>query len=295
MKKIIGVVIFYLLSIVAAILLFCLKIIPDFIEYGNQSASRNLGVTITCLALILIAEWICLFAFHFPFVFFGKVRKKKEFFEFVDKNVKYGRSYNECLQEFEEKNKKEKEQWIVDGRYANGFFSIFFKMKIGEITPKICFFRNRCNNLRTIVLFTINLFLWLDGEWLEWACYLPIIYCCLMYFFVYRREENLFNAMEVGKEFRACERCKMITRFDHRQTYEAANFNDEFTKYHTTYKNDYKGSLEVGDVSISLYGKKADETTVTAYGYQTDYYRCPYCAHEMHVGKSVEEKQTYKW
>ena len=128
--------------------------------FSEQAMVKNFGLSITCLVLLLVAEWICIIAIRHPFFFLGKLKKKKEFIKLVDKTAIKGNTYSDLKQVIQERNYKDKakDEWDISTSTSDGFLKLNAYLRIGTFTEKMRFFRNRCNNLRSVVLFVLSLF-----------------------------------------------------------------------------------------------------------------------------------------
>lgn len=333
----------YFLSIVASALLIIPKNIFD-------SAKDYTSLILFCIGLITVAELICFFSFKFPLKFLKKEKNKKSFENFLNENFRAGASFSEFKKEYEKKAQQER-NWFINVLKKNRAdisplperrteieeveVEAFFGGKLQGKEGTFIFWRNRCNNLRTILYIVFSAyFIGISNQMnsgfspLVLFPFIFVIYASIMACAFYgvgflgcfvfeglvdginiwfNTNLSVKSTLDIEDELRAklqakrrlsiCADCGcMINQYTTKpETYEKPNF-EGFTTSKTTYKEARIGEIRIDDQKINMYGDIKDKTTVTAYGYKTTGYYCPYCRKKQYsVGERLTAERSYKW
>ena len=86
---------YFLAIVVSAVCMFAENTLKIF--------ATQKELIVFCVALVFVAEWICLAAFKMPLLFLGKKKEKEEFESYLAQNFVGGRSFSEFKEQYERK------------------------------------------------------------------------------------------------------------------------------------------------------------------------------------------------
>ncbi|MBE5737041.1 MAG: hypothetical protein E7348_01425 [Clostridiales bacterium] len=162
------------MALILTVVFYFFSIATSFFLYYklNMFDSYNYEFSIFCILFILVAEWLCIFAFKHPLIILGKTKKQEEFYNLRDNIIesfnKVGKPFIEIKEYFDKRKQELNANWGLSILSKNGRSSYLTYEEVKEVrvytyyskinTSVLVFFRNRCNNLRTFFFFFLILY-----------------------------------------------------------------------------------------------------------------------------------------